>query len=45
MDVSLILTGKATLEDLYVLNQLGYEFVIEDGKATEIIDNWEMKAC
>lgn len=45
MDESLILKGKATLEDLYALERLGYEFTIEDGKVTEIIANWEMKAC
>lgn len=47
MDFSLILTGKATLEDLYILNRFGYEFTIEDGKVTEINErsNWEMKAC
>ena len=31
MELSLIYGGQATLEDLYVLHGLGYEFVIEDG--------------
>ena len=37
MEFDLIYDGKATLEDLYILNQIGYEFVIENGKVTEII--------
>lgn len=37
MDVNLIFGGYATLEDLYVLNELGFEFVIEDGQVTEVI--------
>ena len=38
MDLNLIYGGYATLEDLYLLNKLlGLEFVIEDGKVTEII--------
>ena len=31
MDLDLILSGKATLEDLYQLYELGYSFIIEDG--------------
>jgi hypothetical protein len=31
MDLDLILSGKATLEDLYQLYGLGYLFIIEDG--------------
>jgi len=34
MEIDLIFKGKATLDDLCVLNGLGYEFVIEDGKIT-----------
>ena len=40
MDFDLIYGGQATLEDLYVLNFLGFEFVVEDGKVTQII-SWE----
>ena len=36
MNESLILNGEATLEDLYRLNQLGYEFAVEDGKVTQV---------
>lgn len=31
MDFDLIFSGKATLEDLYRLHGLGYQFIIEDG--------------
>lgn len=37
MDNRLIFEGKATLEDLYTLHKCGYEFVISDGKITQII--------
>jgi hypothetical protein len=38
MDINLILTGKATLEDLYELHdKKGFEFVCEDGQVTECI--------
>lgn len=37
MDANLIFEGKATLEELVTLNQLGFEFVIEDGDVTMII--------
>lgn len=37
MDNSLIFEGKATLEDLYCLHALGWEFDINDGKVTRII--------
>lgn len=37
MDTNLILNGQATLEDMYKLNDLGYEFVIENGKVTEVL--------
>ena len=36
MDMSLILSGQATLEDMYALAGVGYEFVIEDGRITAI---------
>lgn len=36
MDVSLIYEGKATLEDLYVLHGLGYEFIVEGGEITHV---------
>ena len=34
MDVKLIYEGKATLEDLYQLHELGHEFVVENGEIT-----------
>lgn len=37
MDEKLIYNGQATLEDLYTLNLLGYEFVIEDGVITHVL--------
>lgn len=37
MDKSLIYGGMATLEDLCVLNVLGFEFVVEDGEITNVI--------
>lgn len=37
MELELIYGGQATLEDLYVLNELGFEFVVEDGKITEVL--------
>lgn len=37
MDYSLIYGGMATLEDLCRLNDLGYEFVINNGEITEVI--------
>lgn len=39
MEERLIYEGKATLEDLYTLNQFGFEFVVEDGKITKIYRN------
>ena len=38
MELDLILSGQATLEDLIALNELGYEFVVENGTITEIIN-------
>ena len=37
MDFSLIYGGEATVEDLCKLNELGYEFVIEDGVITDVL--------
>lgn len=37
MDLNLIYGGQATLEDLYVLHELGFEFVVEDGGVTDVI--------
>lgn len=37
MDEKLIYSGAATLEDLYRLNQLGYEFLVEDGAITGVL--------
>jgi hypothetical protein len=36
MNEKLIYGGEATLEDLYRLNLLGFEFVIEDGVITNV---------
>lgn len=36
MNEQLIYGGYATLEDLYRLNQLGFEFVVEDGVITSV---------
>jgi hypothetical protein len=36
MDLNMIFQGKATLEDLMILNELGFEFVIEDGEITSV---------
>ncbi len=37
MDIELIYSGKATLEELYILHNLGFEFVIEDGVITDVL--------
>lgn len=37
MNEKLIYGGQATLEDLYELNKLGFEFVVEGGAITEVI--------
>ena len=37
MDTNLIYGGAATLEDLYRLNELGFEFVIEIGRIVEVL--------
>ena len=37
MGSNLIYGGKATLEDLMELHNLGFEFVIEDGVITSVI--------
>lgn len=36
MEFDLIYGGQATLEDLIVLNNLGFEFVIEGGVITDV---------
>lgn len=37
INISLILEGKATIEDLYILHGLGYEFVVEGGAVTSVL--------
>lgn len=37
MDTNLIYGGEATVDDLYRLNELGFEFVIEDGRIVEVL--------
>lgn len=38
MELNLIYGGEATLEDFYELNEKkGFEFVIEDGKVTQVL--------
>lgn len=37
MEEKLIYGGQATLEDMYKLNDLGFEFVIEDGEVTNVL--------
>ena len=37
MDKKMIYGGEATLEDLCRLNQLGFEFVVEDGMITHVL--------
>lgn len=37
MEMELIYGQQATLEDLYVLNGLGFEFVIEDGVIVDVL--------
>jgi hypothetical protein len=39
MDLKLIYEGKATLEDLLILHERGFEFVIEDGGVAHVIQN------
>lgn len=36
MELDLIYGGQATLEDLYLLYGLGYEFVVEGGAITNV---------
>ena len=36
MNLKMIFEGKATLEDLMILNAFGFEFVIEDGVITGV---------
>lgn len=37
MDIDLMYGSEATLEELYSLNELGYEFVVEDGVITDVL--------
>ena len=37
METNLIYGGKATLEDLMALHNLGFEFVIEDGVIKDVL--------
>lgn len=37
MDFSLIYGGEATVEDLCRLNELGFEFVVEDGVISDVL--------
>lgn len=37
MELELIFGGQATLEDLYELYELGYEFVVEGGVITDVL--------
>ena len=37
MELQLIYGGQATLEDMYKLNKLGFEFVVEGGEVTNVI--------
>ena len=37
MDYSLIYGGDVTVEDLQVLNKLGFEFVVEGGEITHAL--------
>ena len=37
MDEKLIYGGQATLEDLYELNKLGFEFIVEGGVITNVL--------
>lgn len=37
MDLDLIFSGKATLEDMYQLFELGYRFIIEGGEVKYVL--------
>nr|DAQ25187.1 MAG TPA: hypothetical protein [Bacteriophage sp.] len=37
MDYSLIYGGDVTVEDLQLLNEFGFEFVIEGGQITHVL--------
>ena len=41
MEPKLIYSDQATLEDLYRLNLLGFEFVVKAGKITEVLSGME----
>lgn len=36
MELELIFSGEATLEELYKLHELGFEFVVEGGAITHV---------
>lgn len=37
MELDLIYKGMATVEDLLILNQLGFEFVVKGGEITDVL--------
>lgn len=37
MDFSLIYAGEATIEELLLLHELGFEFVVEGGAITHVL--------
>jgi len=37
MELKLIYGGEATLEDLFRLHELGFEFVVEDGVIADVL--------
>lgn len=37
MDLNLIYGGQATLEELLLLHELGFEFVVEGGTITHVL--------
>ncbi len=39
MELDLIFGGEATLEDLYILNGLGFEIVVEDGEVVDVLSH------
>lgn len=41
MEINLIYGGEITLEELYILNCIGIEFVVEDGRIVEATEGKE----
>lgn len=37
MELDLLYGGMATLEDLYILHNMGFEFVVEDGVIANVL--------